>query len=85
MKVRGETVHLILDDAAEQVESPMIGSDVEDKGLELHCRSVKEGKGASVTVAAPERKAAVNSRLCGSDEASWSEANGARCGADGAN
>ncbi|MPC52040.1 hypothetical protein E2C01_045900 [Portunus trituberculatus] len=37
MQVRGETVPLILEDAAEQVESPVTSSDVEDKRLELHC------------------------------------------------
>ena len=37
MQVQGETVPLVLESAAKQVESPMTSSDVEDKRLELHC------------------------------------------------
>ncbi|MPC57708.1 hypothetical protein E2C01_051695 [Portunus trituberculatus] len=33
----GETVPLILEDAVEQVETPVTSSDVEDERLELHC------------------------------------------------
>ncbi|MPC28013.1 hypothetical protein E2C01_021206 [Portunus trituberculatus] len=43
MQVRGETVPLILEDTAEQVDSPVTSSDVEDERLELHCRVVREG------------------------------------------
>ncbi|MPC56423.1 hypothetical protein E2C01_050384 [Portunus trituberculatus] len=35
MQVCGETVPLILEDAAKQVESPVTSSDVEDERLEL--------------------------------------------------
>ncbi|MPC69644.1 hypothetical protein E2C01_063874 [Portunus trituberculatus] len=65
MKVRGETVPLIFEDAAEQVESPVASSDVEDERLELHCRVVREGEVADTTVTAHGRKAAANS--CGGD------------------
>ncbi|MPC58654.1 hypothetical protein E2C01_052661 [Portunus trituberculatus] len=57
MKVCRETVPLLLKCAAEQVESPVAGSDVEDKGLELHCWIVKEGEGEDVTVMTRGRKA----------------------------
>ncbi|MPC64541.1 hypothetical protein E2C01_058659 [Portunus trituberculatus] len=42
-----------LDAVAEQVESPLTSSDVEDKRLELHCRVVREGEVADATVTAP--------------------------------
>ncbi|XP_045123034.1 uncharacterized protein LOC123511317 [Portunus trituberculatus] len=58
MQVRGEMVPLILEDAAEQVESPVTSSDVEDKRLELHCQVVREGEVADATVTARGRQAA---------------------------
>ena len=42
MHVQGETVPLVLEGAANQVESPVTTSDVEDERLELHCRVVRE-------------------------------------------
>ncbi|MPC56798.1 hypothetical protein E2C01_050765 [Portunus trituberculatus] len=38
-QVHGKTVPLIIEDAAEQVESPVTSSDVEDERLELHSES----------------------------------------------
>ncbi|MPC39383.1 hypothetical protein E2C01_032918 [Portunus trituberculatus] len=52
---------LILEDAVEQVESPVTSSDVEDERLELHCRVVREVEVADATVRARERQAAVSS------------------------
>ncbi|MPC65784.1 hypothetical protein E2C01_059920 [Portunus trituberculatus] len=40
----------ILEDAVEQVESPVMSSDVEDERLELHCRVVREDETADTTV-----------------------------------
>ncbi|MPC45833.1 hypothetical protein E2C01_039539 [Portunus trituberculatus] len=42
MQVCEEMLSLILEDAAEQVESLVTSSDVEDERLELHCRVVRE-------------------------------------------
>ncbi|MPC57317.1 Retrovirus-related Pol polyprotein [Portunus trituberculatus] len=65
MQVRGQWVPLILEDAAEQVESPVTSSDVKDEKLELHCRVVREGETADATVIARGRQAAANS--CGGE------------------
>ncbi|MPC69643.1 hypothetical protein E2C01_063873 [Portunus trituberculatus] len=64
-QIRGETVPLILEDAAEQVEIPVTSSDVEDERLELHYRVVREGEVADATVTARGRQAAVSS--CGGE------------------
>ncbi|MPC43580.1 hypothetical protein E2C01_037230 [Portunus trituberculatus] len=65
MQVRGQWVPLILEDAVEQVESPVTSSDDEDERLELHCRVVREGETADATVIARERQAAA--RSCGGE------------------
>lgn len=44
MRVRGEVVPLILEGVAEQVESSVTGSEVEDDVVPLHCRAVIEGE-----------------------------------------
>ncbi|MPC17327.1 hypothetical protein E2C01_010178 [Portunus trituberculatus] len=67
IQVCEEMLPLILEDAAEQVESPVRSSDVEDERLELHCRVVREGEVADATVRARESQAAVTS--CGSEVA----------------
>ncbi|MPC61223.1 hypothetical protein E2C01_055289 [Portunus trituberculatus] len=59
MQVCEEMLLLIPEDAAEQVESPMTSSDVEDERLELHYRVMREGEVADATVRARERQAAV--------------------------
>ncbi|MPC43856.1 hypothetical protein E2C01_037510 [Portunus trituberculatus] len=46
------------------VESPVAGSDVKEKGLEIHCWIMKEGEGTDSTVTAHGCKAAVTSGLC---------------------
>ncbi|MPC65088.1 hypothetical protein E2C01_059214 [Portunus trituberculatus] len=61
MHVREETVPLILEDAAKQVENPMTSSDVEGERLELHCPVVREGKVADATVRACGHQAAASS------------------------
>ena len=48
MHVHGETIPLILESAAEQVESPVTSSDVEDERLELQCLVVREREVADV-------------------------------------
>ncbi|MPC67766.1 hypothetical protein E2C01_061950 [Portunus trituberculatus] len=55
MQVRKEIVPLILEDAAEQVESPVTTSYVKDERLELHYRVVREGGVADSTVTAGGR------------------------------
>ncbi|XP_045137192.1 uncharacterized protein LOC123519753 [Portunus trituberculatus] len=65
MQVRGQWVPLILEDAVEQVESPVTSSDVEDERLELHCRVVRESETADATVIARERLTSV--RSCGGE------------------
>ncbi|MPC61205.1 hypothetical protein E2C01_055271 [Portunus trituberculatus] len=60
MQVHGQSVPLILEDAVEQVESPVTSSDVEDEGLELHCRVVRQGEVADATVIARGRQAAAS-------------------------
>ncbi|MPC40348.1 hypothetical protein E2C01_033904 [Portunus trituberculatus] len=65
MQVRGHWVPLILEDAVEQVESPVTSSDVENKRLELLCRVVRESETADVTVIARERQVA--ERSCGGE------------------
>ncbi|MPD06361.1 hypothetical protein E2C01_102169 [Portunus trituberculatus] len=52
MQVCEEMLPLILEDAAEQVESPMTSSDVEDERLERHCQVVMEVEVADVTAVA---------------------------------
>ncbi|MPC47342.1 hypothetical protein E2C01_041084 [Portunus trituberculatus] len=61
MQVCEEMLPLILEDAVEQVESPMTSSDVEDERLELHCRVVREGEVADATVRAGGRQTAASS------------------------
>ncbi|MPC87748.1 hypothetical protein E2C01_082621 [Portunus trituberculatus] len=75
MQVCEEMLPLILEDAAEQVESPVTSSDVEDERLELHCRVMREGEVADATVRARERQAAVSS--CGGEVA---DDTGTACG-----
>ena len=61
MQVQGETVPLVLEGAAKQMESPVTSSDVEDERLELHCRVVREGGVAGATETARSRQAAASS------------------------
>ncbi|MPC63623.1 hypothetical protein E2C01_057723 [Portunus trituberculatus] len=67
MQVCEEMLSLILEDAAEHVESPVTSSDVEDERLELRCRVVREGEVADATVRGHECQAAV--RSCGGEVA----------------
>ncbi|MPC46715.1 hypothetical protein E2C01_040441 [Portunus trituberculatus] len=67
MQVCEEMLSLILEDAVEQVESPVTSSDVEDERLELHCRVVREGEVADATVRTSECQAAM--RSCGGEVA----------------
>ena len=62
MQVQGETVPLVLEGAAKQVESPVTSSDVEDERVELDCRVVREGGVAGATETARTRRAAASSR-----------------------
>ncbi|MPC52585.1 hypothetical protein E2C01_046456 [Portunus trituberculatus] len=62
---RMQTVPLILEDAAEQVSSPVTSSDVEDERVELHCQVVREGEVADATLIARGRHAAASS--CGGE------------------
>ena len=48
-QVRGKAVQLILEAAAEQVESLITSSNVEDERLELHCRVLRKGEVAEAT------------------------------------
>ncbi|MPC17080.1 hypothetical protein E2C01_009925 [Portunus trituberculatus] len=75
MQVREEMLPLILEDTAEQVESPVTSSDVENERLELHCRVVREGEVAVATVRTRERQEAMSS--CGGKV---SDATGTACG-----
>ncbi|MPC60214.1 hypothetical protein E2C01_054253 [Portunus trituberculatus] len=61
----GETVPLFLEDAAEQVESPVTSSNIEDKRLELHCRVMREDDVADATVAARGCQAVAS--ICGGE------------------
>ncbi|MPC34664.1 hypothetical protein E2C01_028060 [Portunus trituberculatus] len=50
-----------MQDAAEQVKSPVMSPDVEDERLELHCQVVRKGEVADATVRARERQAVMSS------------------------
>ena len=45
-QVHGEVVPLVLEAAAEQMESLVTSSDVEKERLELHCQVMREGEAA---------------------------------------
>ena len=63
-QVCGEAIPLVLEDAAEQVESLVTSADVEDERLELQCRVVR-GEAADATEEACGSQTAVSS--CGGE------------------